>query len=877
MTKQTSILRLLRQSGSAILWLVGWMLFAAPAAPAQTTTLPPATHFGFTSGHIYTVGLFTRTILEHNASGTIVAGDTISENYADALHGLAFGPDGYLYVVAVRSSGFAVLAVDSTGTVRRAYPMNNVYVGGNLSSGKIAVDAHHIYVAGGDQITKFDIASPSSGTSIYTNNQLFDVKILRNGNLLAASAYAVNEITTTGTVVRSIAPGGNGHFVDVHGIEYDPVTDKVFVTQLGSSGSLHQLMRLDATTGAVEKNVQFNYADDLFLLANGNLLVGSNYSPPRLYTPDLTEVRELGPYDANFITQFHPPPRPVGGTFKVGPATITPDMTFTATFANWRDSALPLTYEVLEGNTVLVPSSASTKFTFALPLGPHLLHGRITDRSGISTETREVAVQVVLGPLDPHAPKITVTAPTGKTIPATFDLAGTVSEDTALQSFAVMLNGVVLVLDAPLSFSPSVPAVWAISAATAENGLNLLDAAATDFSGHTTHLSRTFTYVNDRPALAGIYQALLLPDDLAVNQTPASLVLTVMRTGAFTGKLLFSGTSFSLTGVLKNSGEARFKPDYGTTFALPSRSLPGTTLGNLSLTVDATGLAATLSLDAQGSPILVTGSATVSNFAPENPLPAGLLNQPPSNPSKGGYNVALPAKDQVPALDPLTYPQGHGYFSLSLTKGGLVAIVGKLADGTPLTAASVYRPDHSTPIFTQLYKKAGYLCGELSFADLADSDLSGLDWHWNRPAVANSSVYPFGWDDVRMDPIGTQYAKPATLNFGQGATNPGSGNTTLSFSGGLLPATLEFAANISPDTGAATRVPTNNPSFTLSLKSATGIFSGSVASGAHQRCAYSGALLNKGIHRGGFGSFLSPAAFVTSAQSGAVLLAPAGP
>lgn len=853
------------------------MLLAVPTAPAQTGTLPPATHFSFTSGHIYTVGIFTRTILEHNATGTVVAGDTISENYADALHGLAFGPDGYLYVVAERNTGFAVLAVDATGTVRRAYPMNGVYVGGNLSDGKIAVDAHHIYVAGGDQITKFDIGSPTSGTSIYTNNQLFDVKILRNGNLLAASAYEVNEITTAGTKVRSIVLGGGEDFVDVRGVEYDPVTDKLFVTHLGYSDFYFRLMRINATTGALEKSVEFNYADDLFLLANGNLLVGSVYHPPRLYTPDLTEVRELGPYDAGFITQFHPPPRPVGGTFKVGPATITPDMAFTGTFANWKDSALPLTYEVLEGNTVLVPSSASAKSTFALPLGTHLLHGRITDRSGVSTETREVAVQVVVGPLDPHAPKVTVTAPTGKTIPATFDLAGTVAEDTALQSFLVMLNGVALVLDTPLSFAPSVPALWAISGIAAENGINFLEATATDFSGHTTHLSRTFTYVNDRPALAGIYQALLLPDDLAVNQTPASLVLTVTSTGAFTGKLLFSGTSFSLSGVLKNSGEARFKPDYGTTFALASRSLPGTTLGNLSLTIDVTGLDATLSIDAQGGPILARGSAEVSNFTPETALPAGLLNQPPNNPSKGGYNVVLPAKDQVPALDPLTYPQGHGYFSLTLTKRGLITIAGKLADGTPLAASSVYRPDHSTPIFAQLYQKAGYLCGELAFADLADSDLSGTDWHWKRAPVANSSVYPAGWTDVRLDPFGTQYAKPAALDFGQGAVNPGSGNTTLSFSGGLLPSTLQFAANVSPTTGAATRVPAKNPSFTLALKSTTGIFSGSVASGVHQRCAYSGVLLNKGIHRGGFGSFLSPAAFVTSAQSGDVVLAPAGP
>ena len=44
-------------------------------------------------------------------------------------------------------------------------------------------------------LTRFYIGNPSSGTTIYSNNQIFDVEILPSGNLLVASAYEVNEIT----------------------------------------------------------------------------------------------------------------------------------------------------------------------------------------------------------------------------------------------------------------------------------------------------------------------------------------------------------------------------------------------------------------------------------------------------------------------------------------------------------------------------------------------------------------------------------------------------------------------------------------------------------------------------------------------------------
>src|SRR6202035_173227 len=153
--------------------------------------------------------------------GTFLASLTIpSLVQNDELRGIAFGPDGLLYAVMVHfaDSGFQVLVLDSSGTVHQTYRMDGVYVWGNESSGKIALDQQHIYVAGGDNVVHFTLGDPSSGASIYTNNQLFDVNILPNGHLFVCSAYQVDEITNTGVFVRTVVSSNGIDFVDMRGI-----------------------------------------------------------------------------------------------------------------------------------------------------------------------------------------------------------------------------------------------------------------------------------------------------------------------------------------------------------------------------------------------------------------------------------------------------------------------------------------------------------------------------------------------------------------------------------------------------------------------------------------------------------------------------------
>jgi hypothetical protein len=266
-----------------------------------------AAGFSFTPGHIYTTNYFSLDIMEYDSSGNFVDSLNLSSRLGSETRGIAFGPDNLLYVTMVRGSGFAVYALDSTGVVQQRYLNNNVYVAGNLSFGKIAVDRSFIYVAGQDELIRFRLGRPGQGRSIYTNNQVFDAKVLPNGHLFVASAYAIDEITNQGTLVRNIILTGGPSFVDVRGVEYDPATDKLFVTELGYTNFFFQLMRIDASTGQFEQSVTFTYADDLFLTESNTLLVGSTSETPRIFSEDLAQIGTIGTAQRTFVTQYTGP------------------------------------------------------------------------------------------------------------------------------------------------------------------------------------------------------------------------------------------------------------------------------------------------------------------------------------------------------------------------------------------------------------------------------------------------------------------------------------------------------------------------------------------------------------------------------------------
>jgi len=200
--------------------------------------------------------------------------------------------------------------LDSSGAVHNTYTNSSVYFG----SKKIAVDPQYIYVAGGNDLVRFTVGSLNSGVLIYSSRdgsgEMSDVKILPNGHLFVASRFQIDEITNTGTVVRTVASRTGNDLVNIKGIEYDPVINKLFVADLGSLDGTRTLFRLNASTGAIETVAFFFYPTDLFLTESRNLVVGARFDTPRVYNENLAFVRTIGTAQRMFVTQYRPAPAP---------------------------------------------------------------------------------------------------------------------------------------------------------------------------------------------------------------------------------------------------------------------------------------------------------------------------------------------------------------------------------------------------------------------------------------------------------------------------------------------------------------------------------------------------------------------------------------
>ncbi len=181
--------------------------------------------------------------------------------------------------------------------------------------------------------------------------------------------------------------------VDARGVEYDPVTGKLFVTMFGYSNFSVRLMRFDRTTGALEANTSFWHGDDILLTNSGNLRVGSRTIPPTIFAQDLTQAGGLNGGSQMFVTQllpqFPPPNQP--------PTLVAPESTFaecgnpldlTALVSDPDGDAMTVVW-TLNGTAVqtdqLPASSPGTSFSVAIsilcPLGTNTLEIAVSDGS----------------------------------------------------------------------------------------------------------------------------------------------------------------------------------------------------------------------------------------------------------------------------------------------------------------------------------------------------------------------------------------------------------------------------------------------------------------------------------------------------------------
>ena len=286
-------------------WLTVRVAGAIVAIASVTESVSAA--ITFVPGDYYSSNYFSNTVTQYDLAGNVVGSSTMPNE----VRGIAFGPDGFLYETQVgnNNNGFNVVALNSSGAIQQTYS-GNVYIFGDISYGKVTVDQQYLYVAGQDQLTRFLLGNPASGTAIYMNNQVYDSVLLPNGNLMVASASQIQEITNAGAVVRTLPLVGPEGLAlnDIRGIAYNPVTNDLFVTELGYTRAPFELLRYHATTGALEKSTTFIYGDDIQLTTSGALLVGSRTQDPTFFDENLNAIGTLHGGQQMFVTQLVPEP-----------------------------------------------------------------------------------------------------------------------------------------------------------------------------------------------------------------------------------------------------------------------------------------------------------------------------------------------------------------------------------------------------------------------------------------------------------------------------------------------------------------------------------------------------------------------------------------
>jgi hypothetical protein len=231
------------------------------------------------------------------------------------------------------------------------------------------------------------------------------------------------------------------------------------------------------------------------------------------------------------------------------------------------------------------------------------------------------------------------------------------------------------------------------------------------------------------------------------------------------------------------------------------------------------------------------------------------------------------------------YPKGDGVATLKVTKAGGVTLAGTLADGTAVTMTGTLSQDLRVGLFAQIYGKKGFLSAPIKL-DTAetDSDLkkeTGGAVLWSRPFNSNSHYYPYGWaETLELDLRGAKYVMAPNQSVLRAANGTNlqaadeDGNVTLAFSDGQLePPGLMKSANLNA-ADLVTKVPDNDPTFTMRVNRTTGAIAGDFAHMDDSRPLYNAVIIQKGSDAGAYGYFLTkqPVPIDYTGQSGRVTI-----
>ena len=509
----------------------------------------------------------------------------------------------------------------------------------------------------------------------------------------------------------------------------------------------------------------------------------------------------------------------------------------------------------------------------------------LSNATGGATVGTQASTTITVNSVDKVLPKVVVTSPKSGTLATgltAFDVTGTATDDRGVDHVEITINGVTT------NVVPTVgTGAFSKTSVAAENGANTVTIVAVDLNGNRSKpQTRTVTYINNRPLLAGTYNGLLVPTGALSHEKSGLVTVTAKATGTFTGKVNIGSFIVPISGIIGNDNKLHFKPTLGTVLTLTGKAKVPVQFGLLTLNVASDKVTGSLT-EADGVTVKANLDGDRGVFdgkTPATTVPVGLLNA--ANGKKGFYTVRFPSKPQTPVAVPLSdYPQGDGFGSITITPKGAVSLKFTLADGTTGSASVPLSKDFEAPLYAKLYKKLGSIAGlavfDVSVATHTDTDVLGTDFLWFRPQQLTQKYYQGGWSTgIKVDLAGAKYAVPTngtSVLFGLGNVSSGSGNATLTASAGKLnPSPLVNNLDVAPNNKVTPIVvpPATKPSFALKIVASTGAISGTFTHTDNAKTAYKGVILQKGANTGGHGYFLSvvPKGPVVPGESGAIVL-----
>jgi hypothetical protein len=342
-------------------------------------------------------------------------------------------------------------------------------------------------------------------------------------------------------------------------------------------------------------------------------------------------------------------------------------------------------------------------------------------------------------------------------------------------------------------------------------------------------------------SLSGEYQGLLVPEDASQLAHHGILVATVAKpvgktptTVAISGKIQRASATLSFTGKVDAYGKVTFG----------SKSEPSLSITGL------TGTALTLEIVSAIGGRTLEGKLTLTSASNEIAAVSALPVIAPVGTQLGSHTALF----QQVADQAAVYPDGDGYATMAVTTSR-VAIAGKLADGSAVSAALKLTSNTTAPLFLPLYQGKGLLAGGIRFdATQAESDAACVGMRWMRASgLTTPAGYVAGWPSgITVDFVASKYDK--TKGFG--LTNTALSGLSLKFaaSGGNLASTLEGSPNLSTKNVLSVLKTTPNgiklaPRFTATTGAIAGSFT---ATGETRATTFAGVVLQKTNYASGF-------------------------